>query len=92
MSEIKRFIIFGLILLPLALNCLAMPVQLSGNNGRDILDAFANNSTNRTSSTSANESDLWNWGKLPVGHFINSSSGKLAGIPIEDDSTIAITP
>ena len=89
MSDMRYSVVFVLILLPLALNCLAAPLQLGGDNGRSILSTI-DNSTNITNST--NETDLWSWGKLPIGHFINASSGKLASIPIADDSMVVVPP
>ena len=89
MSDMRYSIVFVLILLLLALNCLAAPLQLGGDNGRSILGTI-DNRTNITNST--NETDLWSWGKLPVGHFINTSSGKLAAIPIADDGMVLVPP
>jgi len=86
----KNSIVLGLIFLLLAGSSFAVPLQLSGNSGRDILSTIdLNNSTNETRIT--NESDLWNWGKLPVGHFINAS-GKLAANPINDDGLVVVPP
>ena len=89
MSDMRYSVVFVLILLLLALNCLAAPLQLGGDNGRSILGTI-DNSTNITNST--NETDLWSWGKLPIGHFINASSGKLASIPIADDGMVVVPP
>ena len=89
MSDMRYSVVFVLILLLLALDCLAAPLQLGGDNGRSILGTI-DNSTNITNST--NETDLWSWGKLPRGHFINASSGKLASIPIADDSMVVVPP
>ena len=89
MSDMRYSVVFVLILLLLALNCLAAPLQLGGDNGRSILGTI-DNSTNITNST--NETDLWSWGKLPIGHFLNASSGKLASIPIADDSMVVVPP
>jgi hypothetical protein len=83
-------IVFVLILLLSALNCFAAPLQLGGDMGRNILGTFANNSTSVTNST--NETDLWGWGKLPLGHFINATSGKLAAIPITNDDMVVVPP
>ena len=82
-------VVFVLTLLLLVLNCFAVPLQLGGGNGRSILGTI-DNSTNLTNST--NETDLWSWGKLPIGHFINASSGKLAAIPIADDGMVLVPP
>jgi hypothetical protein len=90
MSEMRYLVSIVLILLLLAPNCFAEPTQLGGKMGRNILDTFANNSTNLTNST--NETDLWSWGKLPLGHFVNASSGKLAANPIADDGFVVIPP
>ncbi len=89
MSDMRYSVVFVLILLLLALNCFAAPLQLGGDNGRSILGTI-DNSTNITNST--NETDLWSWGKLPIGHFINASSGKLAAIPIADDGMVLVPP
>ena len=89
-SDMKNSIVLGLIFLLLAGSSFAVPLQLSGNSGRDILSTIdLNNSTNMTNTT--NETQLWSWGKLPIGHFINAS-GKLAANPINDDSLVIVPP
>ncbi|MDD4162767.1 MAG: hypothetical protein PHW87_09855 [Methanothrix sp.] len=90
MSDMKNSIILGLIFLLLAFSSFAAPLQLSGGAGRAILGTIdLNNSTNATNST--NETEIWSWGKLPVGHFINAS-GKLAANPINDDGLVIVQP
>jgi len=91
MSDMKNSIMLSLIIiLLLACSSFAAPLQLSGGAGRAILGTIdLNNSTNETRIT--NESDLWNWGKLPAGHFINAS-GKLAANPINDDGLVIVPP
>lgn len=82
--------IISLILLLLAVCSFAAPLQLGGGAGRAILGTIdQNNSTNESNSTQ--ESDLWSWGKLPVGHFINAS-GKLAADPINDNGLVIVPP
>ncbi len=79
-----------LIFVLLASSSLAAPLQLSGNSGRTILGTInLTNSTNETNIT--DETDLWGWGKLPLGHYINAS-GKLAANPINDDSLVIVPP
>ena len=86
----KNSMILGLIFLLLACSSFAAPLQLSGDFGRAILGTIdLNNSTNMANST--NETQLWSWGKLPVGHFINAS-GKLATNPINDDGLVVVPP
>jgi hypothetical protein len=81
----KSLIMVCLILLLLALNSQAlMAIQLSGDNGRAILQKIAVNSTTLNQMDQANNStnDLWSWGSVPVGHLLNSS-GKLVNTPNE---------
>ena len=86
----KNSLILSLIFLLLACSTLAAPLQLCGNAGRAILGTIdLNNSSNETNTT--NESELWNWGNLPVGHFINTS-GKLAANPMNDDGLVVVPP
>jgi hypothetical protein len=86
----KNSMILGLISLLLACSAFAAPLQLSGDAGRTILGTIdLNNSTNETNTT--NESQLWSWGKLPVGHSINAS-GKLAANPINTDGLVVVPP
>jgi hypothetical protein len=84
----KNSIAIGLLFILLALNCFAEPLQLSGNSGRSILVTFENSSIDHTNST--NETDLWNWGKLPVGHSINASSGNLETNPVSEDGLVVV--
>jgi hypothetical protein len=86
----KNIVEFGLIIMLLACSSFAAPLQLSGDSGRAILGTIdLNNSTNMANST--NETQLWSWGKLPVGHFINAS-GKLEANPINTDSLVVVPP
>ena len=86
----KNSIVLGLIFLLLAGSSFAVPLQLSGNSGRDILSTIdLNNSTNMTNTT--NETQLWSWGKLPIGHFINAT-GKLAANPVNNDGLVVVLP
>lgn len=83
-------IMLVLIFVLLACSSLAAPLQLSGNSGRDILCAInLTNSTNTANTT--NETELWSWGKLPLGHYINAS-GKLASNLIDDDGLVIVPP
>jgi hypothetical protein len=51
-SDMKNLIVFCVVLLLLALNCLAAPLQLSGGSGRSILGSIdSNNNTNQTNSS-----------------------------------------
>jgi hypothetical protein len=86
----NKLIILILVFLLLACISYAAPLQLSGNSGRSILGTInVSNSSNETNTL--NETDLWSWGKLPVGHFINDS-GKLAARPIDDDGLVVVSP
>jgi len=86
----NKSIILILIFVLLACLSLAAPLQLSGNSGRAILGTInLTNSTNETNTT--NETELWSWGKLPVGHFINVS-GKLAANPLNDEGLVIVPP
>ncbi len=87
----KHLMIFGSIFLLLALNCIAEPLQLSGDTGKAILVTIANNSTNQTELNNESTLDLWSWGRMPVGHALNSS-GKLVSIPTTTDGSVAVTP
>jgi hypothetical protein len=93
LSDMKNSLILGLIFLLLACSSFAAPLQLSGGTGRAILATIdLNNSINSTEETnSTNESELWSWGNLPVGHFINTS-GKLAANPIDDGGLVVVSP
>lgn len=86
----NKLIILVLIFVSLACSSFAAPLQLSGNSGRAILDTInLTNSTNAINTT--NETELWSWGKLPVGHFINAS-GKLAAHPLDDEGFVIVPP
>lgn len=86
----NKLIISVLIFVLLACISLAAPLQLGGNSGRAILGTInLTNSTNETNTT--NETQLWSWGKLPVGHFINAS-GKLAAHSLNDDGLVVVPP
>ena len=86
----KDSIVLGSVLLLLTGGSFAAPLQLSGDAGNAILSTIdLNNSTNDISST--NESELWNWGKLPLGHFIDAS-GKLSANPIDDGGLVILPP
>lgn len=84
----KNTVIFGLIFLLLALDCTAAPMQLSGDAGRSILGTIDNNTTNQTDAYNNSANDLWSWGKVPVGHSINDSSGGLKVDPLVDDGLV----
>jgi hypothetical protein len=89
-SDMKNSIMLGLIFVLLAGSSFAVPLQLSGDSGRAILGTIdLNNSTNMANTT--NETQLWSWGKLPIGHFINAS-GKLAANPINTDGFVIVPP
>jgi hypothetical protein len=88
-NDMKNSIMLSLIFLLLAYGSFAAPLSLSGGAGRAILSTIdMNNSTNVTNTI--NETQLWSWGKLPVGHFINASSGKLASNPINDGDLVVV--
>jgi hypothetical protein len=102
--DMRNSALFGIILL-LALSCTALAgLQLSGAGGRAILEDLVveenvtnqstTNSTamNSTTMNSAAESgDLWSWGKIPVGHMLNSS-GILTETPNQEDPSVVIPP
>jgi hypothetical protein len=89
-SDMNKSIILVLIFILLSCISLAAPLQLSGDSGRAILGAInQTNSSNETYTT--NETELWSWGKLPVGHFINAS-GKLVANPLNDDGLVVVPP
>ncbi len=74
----------------LACTSLAAPLQLSGDSGKAILGAInLTNSTNETNIT--DETELWDWGKLPLGYSLNAS-GKLAANPVNDDGLVVVPP
>ena len=88
-SDMKNFIVFGVVLLLLALDCFAAPLQLSGGTGRSILGSIdSNNSTNQTNSS--NGADLWGWGKLPLGYSMNAT-GKLIANPVNDNGLVTVS-
>ncbi|VVB62800.1 Uncharacterised protein [uncultured archaeon] len=77
----RNLVVYVMILLALAFNSEATaPVQLSGSTGQAILSQIAvpiqanNTSANsgQTSNTSTN-TNLWNWGSIPVGYTLNKS-------------------
>lgn len=80
----RNVIIVWLILLLLALNCMAAePIRLSGLSGKTILAQVARtNITNQV--TKASAFDLWSWGKIPLNYALNES-GKIFEIPSIDD-------
>jgi len=85
----RNLIVFGLILLLLALNCEALaPVQLTGTNGKDILTKIASSKIT-TQPTNASSTDLWNWGSIPLGNIL--SNGKLVSTG-DDGSTVLVYP
>lgn len=88
----KNIVIFGLIFLLLALDCVAAPMQLSGDAGRSILGNIDNNTTNQTDANNNSANDLWSWGKVPVGHSINDSSGGLKVDPLVDNGLVEAHP
>lgn len=101
--DMRNLVLLGIILL-LALSCTALAgLQLSGAGGRAILEdlveenvtnqSTTNSSTmNSTTMNSAAESgDLWSWGKIPVGHMLNSS-GILTETPNQEDPSVVIPP
>ena len=67
----RSLVMCSLILLVLALNSEATaPVKLSGNSGLAILNQIAGSA--QANNTSKN-SDLWNWGNIPIGYALNKS-------------------
>lgn len=80
----KALILFGLVLLIVALNCEATtPLLLTGSSGNAILTQIASdNITNDV--TKANASDLWSWGQVPMNYELDQS-GKLSDISAWDD-------
>jgi len=86
----RDLIIFGLIFLFLAWNCMAASLQLSGDSGKAILGTIANNTTNQTNSTNETQGGLWSWGKVPVGHLVNTS-GNLVMVPPPADPDEALS-
>ena len=76
----------SLIILSLALNCMATEtVQLGGNNGKAILAQIA--SVNVTDQmTKASQGDLWNWGKIPMNYEIDKSGKPIEEASADDDN------
>jgi|WetSurMetagenome_2_1015567.scaffolds.fasta_scaffold23024_1 hypothetical protein len=86
----KKSIILFLAFISVACLSLAAPLQLSGNSGRTILGEINVSNSSNESSTLNDTRDLWNWGKLPVGHIINGTNGKLAASPVNDDGLVVV--
>jgi len=82
--------IFGFIFMLLAWNCMAASMQLSGDSGKAILRTIANNTTNQTNSTNETQGGLWSWGKVPLGHLVNTS-GNLVMVPLPVDPDEALS-
>ena len=83
----KNLMIYGLVLFLLAVNCMAVsPVQLTGSNGKAVLNSLGVNNSSQvaealagnTSNLTGNNSleNLWSWGNIPVGYSLNKF-GKL---------------
>jgi hypothetical protein len=83
----RTLIIFGLILLILALNSeAATPLVLTGSSGKAILTQIAsNNVTNEV--TKAIPGNLWNWGQVPMNYEVDQS-GKLSDISAWDEPAV----
>jgi hypothetical protein len=77
----------SLIILLLALNCMATAtVQLGGDSGKAILTQIA--SVNVTDQmTKASQGDLWNWGKIPMNYEIDKSGKPIEEASTDDDNT-----
>jgi len=56
-------------------------MQLSGDSGKAILGTIANITTNQTNSTNETDGGLWRWGKVPVGHLVNTSGNLVMVLP-----------
>ena len=86
----RDFIIFGLIFLGLALNCLATePFHIGKDNGMAILNSLADNASNTSNATNissgqTNNTDLWSWGEIPLGYKRNES-GTLERQPSQEE-------
>ncbi len=104
MSTMKSSILFGIILLASIMICAAMPMQLSGENGKSILENIVNitlnqtlnqtlnHTLNQTNTSNASEQEsLWSWGKVPVGHTINAS-GEIEPLPSVFDPMVTLPP
>ncbi len=99
-SYMRDVIIFGLIFLGLALNCLATePFHIDRDNGMAILNSLTDNESNTSTQSpiAANissgqnndtenkaEGDLWSWGEIPVGYERNES-GTLKRLPSQEE-------
>lgn len=92
LSDMDKSIILFLAFISLASLSLAAPLQLSGNSGRAILGEINLTNSSNESGTLNSTEDLWSWGKLPVGHFINGTFGKLAAGPVSDDGLVVVPP
>lgn len=88
----NKSIILFIAFISLACISLAAPLQLSGNSGRTILGEINVSNSSNESSIHNSTDDLWSWGKLPVGHFINDTTGKLAARPVDDDGLVVVPP
>jgi hypothetical protein len=85
----NNFIVLGLILFVLALNCQSVePLQIGRDTGMTVLARLSDNSSNQsitnvmslpnqTSQTirfsAGDGSDLWSWGTIPIGYGLNKS-------------------
>ena len=85
----KKLMLSSLIILLLALNCMATAtatVQLGGDSGKAILTQIA--SVNVTDQmTKASQGDLWNWGKIPMNYEIDKSGKPIEEASTDDDNT-----
>jgi hypothetical protein len=83
----RKLMLLSLIILLLALNCMAIEtVQLGGDSGKAILTQVASlNVTNQT--TKASQGDLWNWGKIPMNYEIDKSGKPIEEASTDDDNT-----
>jgi hypothetical protein len=85
----RNLVIFGLVVLLVALNCEAMaPAQLSGTSGKDVLTKIASKEIT-TQPTNAVPGDLWSWGSIPYGNML--VNGKLVSTG-HDGNTIVSYP
>jgi hypothetical protein len=85
--NMRNLVVFGLVILLLALNCEAMaPVQLTGASGKDILTKIASTKIT-TQPTNALSADLWSWGSIPLGNVL--SNGKLISTGDEGNAILA---
>ena len=83
----RKLMLSSLIILLLALNCMATAtVQLGGDSGKAILTQIA--SVNVTDQmTKASQGDLWNWGKIPMNYEIEKSGKPIEEASTDDDNT-----